>query len=113
MKDTEELFLRHTNTPNLNSVIAEAAKQKHLAVKQAQTELKQYQRLQRDPDFQQFLKALSDRTDAAFEAMDKADTEVLLHKAVGEFIGVRRALKHADERVASLSTFLEEQDAPL
>jgi hypothetical protein len=111
-RDTENLMGRLKDS-NLTSALEQAAKQKQIAIQQAQTQLKYYQQLNAEPSFQQFLKDLSDRTDAAFEAMDKATTDTELIKSAGEFIGVRRALKHTDERIAALSTFLEEQGVTL
>lgn len=109
-KDTDELFNR-TKRAQMEVAGEIAKKQIKASIAQAKSALQRYESLSLSEDFQQFLADLNDRKKAAFEAMDSATDSGATMKAVGEYIGVTRAIDHVPERIASLTAFLTDNRA--
>ena len=111
-RDTDNLMMRQ-DVQEAAKTRARQAQERQAVIIQAQSQLRFYQDLAAQPAFKQYIADMQDRKTAAFEAMDKATEAVDLHKTVGEYIGITRAISHCQERIATLSTFLQEQTSEI
>lgn len=107
--DTRNLMGGYSGEPSIEKQLREQRAIRKAQIAKIKSELHYYQELSQYPAFKQYIADMTDRKSAAFEAMDKAEDPTTLAKTVGEYVGINRAINHTTERIASLTSWLQEQ----